>query len=181
MRTRTSRPISASIRSKRVEIVGAFLKALPPVYGQTLGKDLGGLNTQPTLNGMLDVMEKVRTEAGSPVPFDHAGMRSTACARKPLIPACHETEAGTGRLRLPRNASAGDILSLPGTHLDVAEKLSDLLLPAAARLRWWNAGCCRTKTAESLVPGSKRGQPPDRGNSASRADRLCLAPGRFAG
>ena len=63
---------------KRVEIVGALLKALPPIYNQTLGKDLGGLNSQPTLNGMLDIMEKVRTETGATVPFDSAGMGSAA-------------------------------------------------------------------------------------------------------
>lgn len=62
---------------KRIEIVGALLKALPPSYGQSLGENRGKLNTQPTLNKMLDLLETLEVEGGASVPFDQAEMGTT--------------------------------------------------------------------------------------------------------
>ena len=62
---------------KRIEIVGALLKTLPQSYGQELGEDRARLNTQPTLNGMLDLLGELKVEGGAAVPFDQAGMGST--------------------------------------------------------------------------------------------------------
>ena len=61
---------------KRIEIVGALLKELPPAYGETLGEDRGELNTQATLNGMLDILDNLPLGGGGTTgPFDSAGMR----------------------------------------------------------------------------------------------------------
>ncbi len=57
---------------KRVEIVGALLKSLPPVYAQALGQDRGKLNTQSTLDGMLDILQGLQIARTAPVPFDSA-------------------------------------------------------------------------------------------------------------
>ncbi|MFA4915468.1 MAG: SDR family NAD(P)-dependent oxidoreductase [Syntrophales bacterium] len=59
---------------KRVEIVGALLNALPQRYKQALGEDIGTLNTQSTLNGMLDLLARLSGEGGTSLPFDQAGM-----------------------------------------------------------------------------------------------------------
>ncbi|GAX59675.1 polyketide-type polyunsaturated fatty acid synthase PfaA [Candidatus Scalindua japonica] len=59
---------------KRVEIVSSLLKALPPAFGQKLGEDGGGLNTQPTFNGILDILDKLRDNGQVKVPFERAGM-----------------------------------------------------------------------------------------------------------
>jgi acyl transferase domain-containing protein/NAD(P)H-dependent flavin oxidoreductase YrpB (nitropropane dioxygenase family)/NAD(P)-dependent dehydrogenase (short-subunit alcohol dehydrogenase family) len=63
---------------KRIEIVGALLKALPDSYGQALGEKRGALNTQSTLNGMLDMLGGLPTQGGTSVPFDYAGTGTTA-------------------------------------------------------------------------------------------------------
>ena len=57
---------------KRVEIVGAMLKALPPGYAQALGQERGKLNTQSTLDGMLDILQGLQAARTAPVPFDSA-------------------------------------------------------------------------------------------------------------
>jgi NAD(P)-dependent dehydrogenase (short-subunit alcohol dehydrogenase family) len=58
---------------KRVEVVGALLKFLPDGYREALSSNRGKLNTQSTLNGMLDLIThaKVGEAAG---PFDSAGV-----------------------------------------------------------------------------------------------------------
>ncbi len=65
---------------KRVEIVNALLKALPTGYRELLGKDLGGLNTKHTINGMLDALDKIKPEGSLSVPCDKVEMEMTPCS-----------------------------------------------------------------------------------------------------
>jgi acyl transferase domain-containing protein/NADP-dependent 3-hydroxy acid dehydrogenase YdfG len=65
---------------KRVEIVGALLKGLPPAYAQALGQDRGKLNTQSTLDGMLDLLEGLKVGGAAAVPFDSAETATPATA-----------------------------------------------------------------------------------------------------
>lgn len=111
---------------KRVEIVSALLKALPPCYGQEFGKDLGGLNTQPTLNGMLDILDEIKVGGSVPVPFDQAEMGSTTYGTshsfRHVIKPKHEP---IGEFAL-RRLGQGHFIITQDT-LGVAEKLSELL------------------------------------------------------
>ncbi len=112
---------------KRVEIVGALMKALPPVYGQSLGKDLGGLNTQPTLSGMLDIMEKVSsTEAGTTVPFDEAGMGSPTCISSRSFRHVMKAKQEPIDALASKRLSAGNFI-ITRDALRVAENLSEVL------------------------------------------------------
>jgi acyl transferase domain-containing protein len=62
---------------KRIEVVGALLQALPAAHREALTDSRSKLNTQPTLNGMLDLIEQAKTGAAA-VPFDLAGVGSKA-------------------------------------------------------------------------------------------------------
>lgn len=112
---------------KRVEIVGALMKALPPVYGQMMGKDAGRLNTQATLNGMLDILEKAEAQEAA-VPFDQAGMGPTTCVTaasrsfRHIMKPKQEPIQGHAAKRLP----AGHFI-VTADRLSVAGKLSELL------------------------------------------------------
>ncbi|MES9990551.1 MAG: SDR family NAD(P)-dependent oxidoreductase [Candidatus Thiodiazotropha sp.] len=68
---------------KRVEIVGSLLQALPPVYGDALGENRGELNTQETLNGMLNMLSGLELE-GTAVPFEDAGMGKAVSSKGDL-------------------------------------------------------------------------------------------------
>jgi acyl transferase domain-containing protein/NAD(P)H-dependent flavin oxidoreductase YrpB (nitropropane dioxygenase family)/NAD(P)-dependent dehydrogenase (short-subunit alcohol dehydrogenase family) len=111
---------------KRVEIVGALMKALPPVYGQILGKNLGGLNTQSTLSEMLDILEKVKTGEGSPLPFDQAGAGATARPEsRPFRHVMKQMQEPVDTLA-SRRFRPGHFL-LTRDSLNVADKLAGLL------------------------------------------------------
>jgi len=58
---------------KRVEIVSALLKGLPPDYAKAFGNQLSELTTQPTLDRMLDLLEKTGLKGADTRPFDYAG------------------------------------------------------------------------------------------------------------
>ena len=45
---------------KRIEVVGAMLQALPERYREALSESRSKLNTQPTLNGMLELLSEVK-------------------------------------------------------------------------------------------------------------------------
>jgi acyl transferase domain-containing protein/NADP-dependent 3-hydroxy acid dehydrogenase YdfG len=64
---------------KRVEIVGAFLQALPASYGQALGDARGELNTRQTLKDMLNLLEGLELKEAV-APFELAGTGSRAVA-----------------------------------------------------------------------------------------------------
>jgi NAD(P)-dependent dehydrogenase (short-subunit alcohol dehydrogenase family)/acyl carrier protein len=95
---------------KRVEIVGALLKALP-TETQPGTANLGeSLNGQKTLNGIIDlVYQQITSAAGeaAPRPFDETGEDTavaTACARPPrfvMVAHAEDFPAGAVTTRLP--------------------------------------------------------------------------------
>ncbi|MBZ0157481.1 MAG: SDR family NAD(P)-dependent oxidoreductase [Alphaproteobacteria bacterium] len=111
---------------KRVEIVGALLKALPPWYGKVLGTDLGGLNTQPTLDGMLDLLDKIKGEEDVPAPFDQAGMGETACSTSRPFRHIIEPKQEPVDEHALRRLNRGRFIVTQDTR-GVAEELSRLL------------------------------------------------------
>lgn len=63
---------------KRIEVVGAMLQALPPGYRDALSENRSKLNTQATLNGLLDLVTQAKVGGAVAVPFDSAGAGSRA-------------------------------------------------------------------------------------------------------
>ncbi len=61
---------------KRVEIVGALLRALPPSFDESLDGDRGKLNTQTTLNGIIELLIATSDTASAAAPFKPAGVGS---------------------------------------------------------------------------------------------------------
>ena len=59
---------------KRIEVVGAMLQMLPAGYREGLTESRSKLNTQPSLNGMLDLIAQVKVGGAVAVPFDLAGV-----------------------------------------------------------------------------------------------------------
>lgn len=57
---------------KRIEIVGALLQKLPENYRQELGENRSKLNTQPTLNGLLDILCTLKAGGTVTAPFKFA-------------------------------------------------------------------------------------------------------------
>jgi acyl transferase domain-containing protein/NAD(P)H-dependent flavin oxidoreductase YrpB (nitropropane dioxygenase family)/NAD(P)-dependent dehydrogenase (short-subunit alcohol dehydrogenase family) len=111
---------------KRIEIVGALLKALPPSYRQRLGKDFGGLNTQATLNGMLDLLDEIKVEGGTAVPFDQAEMGSTTYRTSHSFRHVIEPkQESIDEFAIKRLGKGHFIITLD--TLGVAAELSDLL------------------------------------------------------
>jgi acyl transferase domain-containing protein/NAD(P)H-dependent flavin oxidoreductase YrpB (nitropropane dioxygenase family)/NADP-dependent 3-hydroxy acid dehydrogenase YdfG len=68
---------------KRIEVVGAMLQALPERYREALTASRSQLNTQATLNGMLNMMADVKPEGGVAVPFDVAETGTVAVQSRP--------------------------------------------------------------------------------------------------
>ncbi len=94
---------------KRVEIVGALLKALP-AEAQSVAATLGeALNSQKTLSGIIDIVCKQIGSAAeaAPRPFDQAGADAVAdatCARPPrfvMVAHVEEFPAATVPESLP--------------------------------------------------------------------------------
>lgn len=61
---------------KRIEIVGALLQTLPAAHRDALTESRSKLNTQPTLNGVLDLVQQVKVGGAVTVPFESAGVGS---------------------------------------------------------------------------------------------------------
>jgi acyl transferase domain-containing protein/NAD(P)H-dependent flavin oxidoreductase YrpB (nitropropane dioxygenase family)/NADP-dependent 3-hydroxy acid dehydrogenase YdfG len=66
---------------KRIEVVGALLQQLPAAQREALTEHRSKLNTQSTLNGMLDLITQTKTGAAA-VPFDVAGAASKVDATR---------------------------------------------------------------------------------------------------
>lgn len=116
---------------KKVEIIGALLKALPPAYGEALG-DQRGRMTRPTLGEMLDVLQKLQL-GGQTLPFDRA--ETGNAAKVPARPFRFSLEAGTEVIdaRAARSLEAGCVL-LTADRLGVADELSALLKRRGCRV-----------------------------------------------
>lgn len=65
---------------KRIEIVGALLQTLPAAHRDALTENRSKLNTQPTLNGVLDLVLQAKVGGAVTVPFESAGVGSTVGA-----------------------------------------------------------------------------------------------------
>jgi acyl transferase domain-containing protein/NAD(P)H-dependent flavin oxidoreductase YrpB (nitropropane dioxygenase family) len=63
---------------KRIEVVGALMQQLPAAHRDALAESRSKLNTQQSLNGMLELVLKAKTDAGAAVPFELAGVGSEA-------------------------------------------------------------------------------------------------------
>ncbi|MBS0445541.1 MAG: SDR family NAD(P)-dependent oxidoreductase [Proteobacteria bacterium] len=59
---------------KRIEVVGALLQMLPAGHRDALSESRSKLNTQPTLNGVLDLIAQAKVGGAVAVPFDLAGV-----------------------------------------------------------------------------------------------------------
>ena len=69
---------------KRIEVVGAMLQALPEKHRQQLSENRSKLNTQPTLNGMLNLISAAASAAGGAArPFDFAEAGEPAVTSRP--------------------------------------------------------------------------------------------------
>jgi acyl transferase domain-containing protein len=69
---------------KRVEVVGALLKQLPAAQRDVLTQSRGKLNTQSTLNGIVDLVTQAQAAGGAAGPFESAGAgKTTAKAARP--------------------------------------------------------------------------------------------------
>ncbi len=121
---------------KRVEVVGAMLQLLPAAHREALTDSRSKLNTQPTLNGMLDLIDKA-TVGGSTVPFDLAGVgEQTGAAshpprlvmrprQEPLTPAMAR-RLTPGRFVLTRDsvgvaAALAELLAARGAEVVIVE------------------------------------------------------------
>ncbi|MFO1270172.1 MAG: SDR family NAD(P)-dependent oxidoreductase [Rubrivivax sp.] len=79
---------------KRIEVVGALLQALPEAHRAALTESRSKLNTQPTLNGMLDLVAGAKVGGAATVPFESAETGNTqAAAANGSLPSRHVIEA----------------------------------------------------------------------------------------
>ncbi len=76
---------------KRIEVVGAMLQALPEPYRVALTDSRSKLNTQPSLNGMLELLTSAKL-GGVAVPFELAEAGSPVAVRSHL-PSRHVIQA----------------------------------------------------------------------------------------
>lgn len=112
---------------KRIEVVGAMLQLLPAGHREALTESRSKLNTQPTLNGMLDVFLQAEVGGTVAVPFDLAGVGSTVDVsvnhppRLVIRPQRDLLAVGVARRLTPGR------FILTQDHLGVAEALASLL------------------------------------------------------
>jgi NAD(P)-dependent dehydrogenase (short-subunit alcohol dehydrogenase family)/acyl carrier protein len=87
---------------KRIEVVGAMLQMLPAAMRDALAESRSKLNTQATLNGMLELIGQAKVGGAVAVPFDSAGVGSRADAvshppRHVMRPRSEPLNASMGR------------------------------------------------------------------------------------
>ena len=112
---------------KRIEVVGAMLQMLPASHREALTESRSKLNTQPSLNGMLDLIAQAKTEGAVAVPFELAGAGSQADAlvsHPPrLVIRPHPEVLGDD---VGRSLSPGQFV-ITRDRLGVAQELAQLL------------------------------------------------------
>ena len=90
---------------KRIEIVGSLLQQLPERQREALAAHRSRLNTQPSLRGMLDLIEQATADAAAPaavVGSDRASACRTCCQSRARARAC---AAARGDAPAPRTAA----------------------------------------------------------------------------
>ncbi len=112
---------------KRVEIVGAMMKTLPSGYGEKMGDDLSDLNTQSTLNGMLDLLAGLKPEEVAARPFDQAGMGTMTLQDDHPFRHIIEPEQEAINGSAPKILNRGHFV-ITSDKLGVAQTLSEMLI-----------------------------------------------------
>lgn len=120
---------------KRIEVVGALLQMLPAAHRDALTESRSKLNTQPTLNGMVDLVAQARVGGAVAVPFDLAGAGSQAgfASHPPRLVMLSQPEPLTADMA--RHLAAG-LFVITRDGLGVADAL---------------AAALRERGAESLI------------------------------
>jgi len=116
---------------KRIEIVGSLLQQLPERQREALAEHRSRLNTQPNLQGMLDLIE--RADAGAPVPVAAPVAAEAPVQAAPATNFAPAPPRGVMRPRhepLPKDAArqltpGGFVLT--GDRLGVADSLAAIL------------------------------------------------------
>lgn len=138
---------------KRVEVVGAMLQLLPAGHREALADSRSKLNTQGTLNGMLDLIAQVKAGGAATVPFESAGAGAKAGAAshpsrlvmrprpEPLTPAMARRLA-SGRFVLTRDRDGvaealAAALTARGTEVAIVEP--DVLVSEDALIAYCSA------------------------------------------
>lgn len=135
---------------KRVEVVGAMLKLLPDAHREALSEVRTKINTQATLNGMLDLIAQAKVGGAVAVPFDSAGVgagadyvsnppRLVMRARREAHPATVLRHLTPGAFVLTRDArgvceALGEVLRAAGAEVLFVGR--EVLIDEAALLRW---------------------------------------------
>ncbi|RVT54369.1 type I polyketide synthase [Rubrivivax albus] len=115
---------------KRIEVVGALLQQLPAAHRDALTDKRSQLNTQSTLNGMLDLVAAAEVGGAVAVPFDRAGGESRVDDRTAV--AGHPPRQVMQAVAEPIPAGAGTVLAagryvLTRDTAGVADALAGLL------------------------------------------------------
>jgi len=111
---------------KRVEIVGALLKSLPPSFNKSLDGDRGKLNTQTTLNGMVELLVETNHDGSAAIPFKQTGVGSkTHQSRHSLRHIIETKQEPIDESVISRLEHGHFILTLD--RLGVAQELAELL------------------------------------------------------
>ena len=121
---------------KRIEIVGSLLQQLPERQREALAAHRSRLNTQPSLSGMLDLIEQATADAAAPAPAAAGEATAPAPAAPVASPAPEPAPAPPRGVMRPRHepqpADAARSLTpgcfvLTGDRLGVAEALAATL------------------------------------------------------
>jgi acyl transferase domain-containing protein len=132
---------------KRIEVVGALLQTLPGAHRDALTESRSKLNTQPTLNGMLDLVTQAKVGGAVAVPFDSAGVGSSAdrtvshpprLVMRPFaepLPADAARRLTAGRFVITRDAAG------------VADALAASLAARGVEVAWIDAAQLATEAA----------------------------------
>lgn len=122
---------------KRIEVVGTLMQKLPDAQREALKDSRSKLNTQPTLNGMLEIVAKASAGGAVTVPFELAGAGEPVvrAARAGDHPSRHVMRAEPQPLEPshPRRLTRGRFLVLGEGHA-VAKALSARLATAGAEV-----------------------------------------------
>lgn len=132
---------------KRVEVVGALLQQLPAAHREALTESRSKLNTQSSLNGMVDLVLQAKVGGGVAVPFEVAGVGSRAGVvashppRHVMVCKAEAAPAGAGQRRLQGR------FVMVRDRLGVADALGSLLAAQGVKTVFVEADALVTEEA----------------------------------
>jgi NAD(P)-dependent dehydrogenase (short-subunit alcohol dehydrogenase family) len=141
---------------KRIEVVGALLQLLPAAHREALTEQRSKLNTQPTLNGMLDLVASAQVGGAVAVPFDPAGGESRADDRAAI--ASHPPRQVMQAVAEPIPDGAGHHLA-PGRFvltrdaLGIADALAASLQAQGRSVCWVDADLADEAALDAWAAG----------------------------